>query len=286
MSARPTLSTPRSSIVRAGERAAGPFKLLALDVDGTLVDRSLEITPGNLEALQTAIARGIRVVLATGRMFRSALRYAEAIGTEEPLICYQGAVVRSRDGELIREWPLSPQAAKAAVRLSREQKVHVNLYRDDEFYVESLGPGAEQYAKVAQFEPVLVPDLMEIAAGGSTKAVFVDQPDRLREVKPILDQAFAPEARVTFSLPEFLEVVSADVSKAAALKLVCGRLGVEPAEVIAAGDAPNDVEMLRFAGLAVAPRTAAPEALAEAEATIPPPEEDGIAELVARYLMR
>jgi Cof subfamily protein (haloacid dehalogenase superfamily) len=268
-------------------RGGGPrrFELLALDIDGTLVDRSLEITPRNLDALQQATAAGIRVVLASGRMYRSALPYAEAIGTSEPLICYQGAVVRSRGGEILREWPLGPEAARTAVRFSREHRVHVNLYQDDQFYVESMGWGAERYAAVAQMEPQLVPDLMDLAARGSTKVVFVDQPARLHQLMPAMRRAFEPESRVTFSLPEFLEVVEASVSKAAALQFICELEGVDPARVIAAGDAPNDVEMLRFAGLAVVPTSAFPEALAEADETIPPPDQDGMAALVERHLL-
>jgi Cof subfamily protein (haloacid dehalogenase superfamily) len=255
-----------------------------VDLDGTLIDRSLEITPANLAALQRAVAAGYHVILATGRMFRSTLKYAEAIGTDEPLICYQGAVVRSRAGELLREWPVAPKEAIAAIKMARAQGLHVNLYRDDLFYVEQLGWGAKRYAAIAQMEPQVVPDLMELARGGSTKIVFVDQPERLQELEPLIKATVEPGARVTFSLPEFLEVVAGNVSKGSALAFVCERSGIEPAELIAAGDAPNDVEMFRFAGLAVAPRTAFPAALAVADAVIPPPEEDGIAELVERYL--
>ena len=128
--------TPSGKRVPAG----GPFKALAIDLDGTLIDRGLAITPGNLAALHQAIAKGYRVILATGRMYRSALKYAEAIGTEEPLICYQGAVVRSRAGEILREWPVPPAEAVAALEMARAQDLHINLYRDDVFYVEKLGP--------------------------------------------------------------------------------------------------------------------------------------------------
>jgi Cof subfamily protein (haloacid dehalogenase superfamily) len=258
--------------------------MLAIDVDGTLVDRTLEITPRNREALRRAVGAGIRVVVATGRMVSSARRYALEIGTEEPMICYQGAVVASPAGEFLREWPVDPATAAAAVRLGRELDLHVNLYQGDKFYVERTEWGAERYAAVAQIDPIVVADLLELARRGSTKVVFVDQPARLRELEPKIAAALAPQARVTFSLPEFLEAVAVDVSKAQALEFICQREGVSRAEVIAVGDAPNDVEMLRFAGLAVAPRTAHPDALAEAADTIPPPEEDGIAELVDRYL--
>ena len=264
--------------------SAGPFKALAVDVDGTLVDHTFEIRPRNLEALQRVIAGGCRVIIATGRMYRSALKYAEAIGTEEPMICYQGAVVRSRAGEILREWPVPPAEAVAALEMARAQDLHINLYRDDAFYVERMGWGAKRYAEVAQMEPQLVPDLMELAQQGSTKIVFVDKPERLRELEPLTRRTVEPRARVTFSLPDFLEVVEAKASKGAALAFICEAAGIRPSEVIAVGDAPNDVEMFRYAGLALAPRTSFPEALAEADAIIAPPGEDGIAELVERYL--
>jgi len=262
----------------------GPFTALAIDVDGTLVDHTLEIRPRNLAALRLVVAGGCRVIIATGRMYQSALKYAQAIGTEEPMICYQGAVVRSGAGEIMREWPVAPAEAVAAVEMARAQDLHINLYRDDVFYIERMGPGARRYAEVAQMEPYLVPDLMELARQGSTKIVFVDRPERLRELEPLVRQTVEPGSRVTFSLPDFLEVVDATASKGAALAFVCEGAGIPRSEVIAVGDAPNDVEMLRYAGLALAPRTAFPEALAEADAVIAPPVEDGIAELVERYL--
>ncbi len=264
--------------------AAGPFKLLALDIDGTLIDGTLEITPANLAALKDAMARRIRVVLATGRMFRSALRYAEEIGTPEPVIAYQGAVVRLPDGTLLREWALSPDAARLAVRLSRELGLHVNLYQDDNFYVEKLSWAARRYADVAQVEPVLVDDLMTVAAGGSTKVVFVDQPERLHAVEAQVRAAFEPASRVTFSMPDFLEVVDGQVSKAAALHFICERDGIAPHEVIAAGDGPNDGELFEYCGLAVAPSDAIPEVLEAADVTMPPPGRNGIEYLVRKYL--
>jgi Cof subfamily protein (haloacid dehalogenase superfamily) len=266
------------------EPSPGPFRLLALDVDGTLVDASLKITPANLAALQAAMRAGVRVVLATGRMFRSALPYAQQIGTEEPVICYQGAVVRRPDGTLLREWALPPQVARAAVRLSRELDLHVNLYQDDRFYVERRGWGADRYAAVAQVQPEVVADLMTIAERGSTKVVFVDRPARLRSLEARVRTTFEPASRVTFSMPDFLEVVDAGVSKAVALAFVCETHGISAGEVIAAGDGPNDRELFDFCGLAVAPSDAIGEVLAAADSIMAPPGADGIAELVRRYL--
>ncbi|MGI8607895.1 MAG: Cof-type HAD-IIB family hydrolase [Candidatus Dormibacteria bacterium] len=266
------------------EPSRGPFKLLAIDIDGTLVDGTLEITPANLAALQGAIGRGTRVVLATGRMFRSALRYAEEIGTNEPVISYQGAVIRMPDGSLVREWAMSADAARLAVSLSRQLDLHVNLYKDDNFYVEKMSSAARRYADVARVEPLLVDDLMTVAEHGSTKVVFVDTPERLRELEGRVRAAFEPASRVTFSMPDFLEVVDGDVSKAAALHFVCERHGIAEQEVIAAGDGPNDRELFEYSGLAVAPTDAIAEVLEAADATMPPPGEDGIAYLVEKYL--
>jgi HAD superfamily hydrolase (TIGR01484 family) len=132
-------------------------------------------------------------------------------------------------------------------------------------------------------EPHLVDDLLEIARRGSTKAVFVAAPDELRQLEGDLRSSFEPDCRATFSMPEFLELVNPRASKGSALEFICARAGVSRQEVIAAGDAPNDVEMMRFAGLALAPENAFQEAIAAADALIPPPEQDGIAELVRRY---
>ena len=258
--------------------------MLAVDIDGTLIDKSLEITPANLAALREAMAAGVRVVLATGRMFRSALPYALQIGTSEPLIAYQGAVVRQPDGTLLRDWPLPPEAAGKAVSLARELDLHVNLYVDDEFYVERMDWAAELYASVAQVPPVIVSDLMEVAARGSTKVVYVDQHERLASLEGRLREVLEPASRLTFSMPEFLEVVDAGVSKAEALHFVCERYGIRREEVIAAGDGPNDRELFEYCGLAVAPSDAIPEVLAAADVTMPPPGQDGIADLVRRYL--
>ena len=228
--------------------------------------------------------RGIVIVLATGRMFRSALPYAMEIGIVEPVICYQGAMVREVRGGILFEEPVPAAAARAAVEFSRREGVHVNLYHDDAFYVENAGADARRYADVAQVDPILVPDLMEVADRGSTKVVFVGEPAALRAHQDAVRALFEPDQRVTFSLPEFLEVISAGADKGRALRLVCERLGIPATEVIAAGDAPNDVEMLAFAGLALAPADAFPEAIRGADALIPPPGEDGIADLVERYL--
>src|SRR5258708_2510607 len=255
----------------------GPLKDLVLDIDGPLVARSLEITPANLAALRTAMGRGYRLILATGRMYYSALKYAEQIGTDEPLICYQGAVVRSRSGELLREWPVSPHDSVAALEMAREQGLHINLYRDDVFYIESMEWGAQRYAEVAQMQPRLVPDLMDLAKRGSTKVVLVDRPERLRQLEPLVRATVAPTSRVTFSLPEFLEIVDAGVSKGAALAFVCQLEGLLLSEVIAAGDAPNDIEMFAVAGLALAPHHPFPLAPGPAHASHSPPPEPRIA---------
>lgn len=260
-------------------------RLLALDVDGTLVDRSLRITPRNLDALRAARAAGVSLVVASGRMFRSALPYAEQLDVDQPLICYQGALVRTRAGETLREWPVPPDIAARAVSLSRELDLHLNLYQDDSFYVERLDADARRYADVAQVEPVVVPDLMTIARGGSTKIVFVSDHQRLRGLEGRVRAEFAQGCRVNFSLPEFLEVGSAEADKGSALALICERAGIAPEEVIAAGDAPNDIGMLRFAGRSFVTRGSFPEALEAAGGVIPPPQEDGIAELVERYVL-
>jgi hydroxymethylpyrimidine pyrophosphatase-like HAD family hydrolase len=188
------------------------------------------------------------------------------------------------DGTLLKEWAVGPAAATEAVLVARELDLHVNLYRDDNFYVEKMTWAARRYADVAQIEPVMVDDLMTIAAAGSTKVVYVDTPARLKGLEAQVRARLEPASRVTFSMPDFLEVVDARVSKAAALKFICDRDGILPTEVIAAGDGPNDRELFEYCGLAVAPTSAIQEVRDAADVTMPPPSEDGIAHLVQHHL--
>jgi Cof subfamily protein (haloacid dehalogenase superfamily) len=227
------------------------------------------------------------VIVATGRMYRSALPWADELGVHEPLVCYQGAMVRETPrqdgspGRTIFEQPLRPGPARRALHIAREQDWHFQAYQDDELLCEHDRPEARLYAQISGVHFRLVPDLEPLLAKGTTKAACViEDPAEVDRATTLLTHELAGSARVTRSNPEFVEIIDPEVSKAMACEIVCARLGFSLADSVAIGDAPNDIEMLTGAGYSVAIATSRPEVLAAADATCAPPEAGGVADVL------
>lgn len=272
-------------------RPRRPPRLLAIDLDGTLLDRAQpRLHPRNRDALRAAARGGLHVSVATGRMYRSALPWAEAVGARAPIICYQGAMVRALpergapvvdgvpQGELISEDPVDGDVALAALRVARAGGWHVQAYRDDRLLCDEDRPEAHLYARIAQVGIDFVADLEPVMALGSTKVVcVVEEEAEMRRCEAALAAEIGSRARVVRSVPEFVEITSRVAGKGRALRRVCARLGVAPEEVVAIGDAPNDADMLALAGFTVAIEGSPAGALPGIDCTCPPPDQAGVA---------
>jgi hypothetical protein len=263
-------------------------RVVVLDIDGTLIDARLTLHPRTSAAVAAA-ARRLPVILATGRMYRSALPWARRLGVTQPLVCYQGALIREvpdgdSPGEVLCEQDLDPAVAVRSVEIARAHDWHRQAYLHDELLCEQDRPEAHFYARIAQVPIRFVDDLAAIVAAGSTKIVCVSE-DRavVEECIATMRAEFGDRARVTRSMEEFVEMSSPLVDKATAVETVCRRAGLGLADAVAVGDAPNDVEMLQRAGFGVAVRHARAEVLAAADATCGGPDEAGVADVLEHF---
>lgn len=260
---------------------------IVLDVDGTLIDANLHMHPRTRAAVRAAGAI-VPVVIATGRMYRSVVPWARDLDISQPLVCYQGALVREapRDGEpgvVIFEEGLGAAEAVQVVDTARAHGWHVQAYQDDELLCDQDRPEAHLYARIAQVPIRFVDDLAALVRRGSTKVVCViEDPAAVEECVAVLTSELGGRARVTRSTSEFVEVVSPRVNKAQAVDIVLSRIGLRLADALAVGDAPNDAEMLAGAGLGVAVEGGRPEVLAAADATCAGPAEAGVADVLDR----
>jgi Cof subfamily protein (haloacid dehalogenase superfamily) len=252
-----------------------PIRLLAIDLDGTLVNDRLEMDPRDVAAVKAASAAGVTVVLATGRMFKSSLRYAEPLGLRGPIINYQGAIVREiASGEIWHRCELTVPMQERVLELAEPKDWHVNAYVDERVYT----------ARARPYE--VVGPLSKWIRQESTKMVLVDLdpndvPARIVELTAWMGDV----ARVTRSLDWFVEVVNPQVSKARALAIVADRLGVAQADVCAIGDNLNDEDMVRWAGFGVAMGNA-PEALkAVAKHVTGRIGDAGVAQVIERFVI-
>jgi Cof subfamily protein (haloacid dehalogenase superfamily) len=261
-------------------------RAIVVDLDGTTIDYRQQLHP-RIRAAVRAAARRMPVIIATGRMYRSTLPWAEELGVREPLVCYQGAMVRAMPsgggavGEQIFEQALRPAPALRALHIAREQDWHYQAYQDDELLCERDRPEARLYSHISGVPFRLVPDLEPLLVRGTTKAACViEDPVEVDRASALMSRELDGSARVTRSNPEFVEILDPDVSKAAACAIVCARAGCTLADAIAFGDAPNDIELLVAAGFGIAVSSSRPEVLAVADATCARPEDAGVADVL------
>jgi Cof subfamily protein (haloacid dehalogenase superfamily) len=243
------------------------------------------LRPRTRAALIAARAAGLHVVIATGRMFRAVRPYLEATGIEDPVVCYQGAaVVDPRTGRFLRHVPIELDVAREAAAAVAAEGYHLNCYVDDELYVAEMTPEAHAYADWQGIDIHPVGDLVAWLDRPPTKLVSVGEPRALDGLEERLKARFDGRLYVSKSLPFFLELASPEVTKAAGMAFVAERLGVVAGRTVAFGDGENDVELLEWAGYAVAVENAHERVLAAADLVCPGPEHEGVAQVVEALL--
>lgn len=225
------------------------------------------------------------MIVVTGRMFRSTRPYLAQAELDDPVVCYQGAVVADPvSGAFLRHIRIPRAVALEAIEAVIAAGFHVNCYVDDELYVAEVTPEARSYADFQNLEIHEVGDLREWLADDPTKLVAVGDPDALGALEDVLKPRFRGHLFVSKSLPYFLEFAHPDVSKGAGLAFVADRLGFSAAETVAAGDGENDRELIDWAGFGVAVANAHEDILARANLVVPSVDEEGIAQLLEAYL--
>ena len=225
------------------------------------------------------------MIVATGRMYRSVLPYLEQAGLEDPVICYQGAVVADpRTGEFLRHEPIPLELGREAIRALQEDGYHVNCYVNDELYVAQVTPEANRYAGFQSIPLHPVGDLAEWLSEPPTKLVAIDDPDVLDVVEVRMKERFAGRLYISKSLPYFLEFASPEVTKASGLSFLADRLGFARGRTVAFGDGENDTELLDWAGFGVAVANAHPRVLAAADWVSPSAAEEGVAQVIEALL--
>ncbi|HKU40768.1 MAG TPA: HAD family hydrolase [Polyangiales bacterium] len=259
-------------------------RLIASDLDGTLLRSDSSASPRTKHVLRALAARGVHVVLVTGRPFRRVRGIARDLQLSGTAICANGALLYdlARD-EVLEQTTLSADVAHALIHQLREKLPDIC------FAVET-GRSVAREAAYARHRPTqegaeaVIADAIELSARGASKLIAMHPTLPLEEFFESVREIVADRASVTHAGSPFLEIAAAGVTKAWALAALCERLQVAPREVIAFGDMPNDLPMLEWAGRGVAVRNAHPSVLAAATAITLSNDEDGVADYLERYI--
>jgi Cof subfamily protein (haloacid dehalogenase superfamily) len=267
-----------------------PIRLIATDLDGTLLTSRLEVSPRTRRALDAARAAGVHVVPVTARQPRGVRFIAQAAGFDGWALCGNGAHgVHLGTGEVLFEAHVAGDVQRAVAQALTERVpgvLFVSVRQGGEVFVAQQG-----YADLAHFEdhkrdPADMGQhaLEAVLAEPSLKFIVRHPTLTPRELLPHVQALKVPGFAVTHSGAPFLEVLAEGVSKAWGLAQLCAALGVGQAEVVAFGDAPNDAEMLAWAGRGVAMRNAEPETLEAADEVTLTNDEDGVAVVIEQLL--
>ena len=263
------------------------IKLLAIDLDYTLLDNEVKVPKRAEEAIRAAVSLGAMVTLASGRMYKATLPFAEALDLDVPLITYNGALIKtSRSKEVYHFLPVPLGLAIEVLRYAKEQGLHANVYLDDEIYVDEMNWRVREYAERAKVTPFLVEDLLEFVDREPTKLLLLVDEEVIDSHVEALGKRFFGRLRVSKSMPTYIELTNWGASKGQALSVLAGRLGIRREEVMAIGDSGNDMDMLEYAGLGVAVANAYDFVKARADFVTAGEDGEGVAEAIEAFILR
>lgn len=263
-----------------------PYRLVVGDLDGTIRSRTLGITEGVRRGVAEARARGVRVCVATGRMWRSAERWVRALGADPPVILYNGGRVFDFVADrILFERRLPREAARGALAVLRQDPaVQIHLFLNDRVYVERPHPLTDAYVADDGLSYEIVPAFEALLGEDPHKMLVIGAPERVQALGRAIREARVPVHAVQ-SEPTYLEILPEGISKGTALRAMMDALGIPAAEVVAVGDNWNDVEMLEAAGLGVAMGHAPEGVRARADHVCGTSEEEGFREVLERFVL-
>jgi Cof subfamily protein (haloacid dehalogenase superfamily) len=269
------------------------IKLLIVDIDGTIAGASNQVTPRVKQAIQSAQSLGVRVGIATGRMYKSALRFHHEIGADMPILAYQGAWIQDpTTGITHQHRPVPVEIARELIDYFEQphlfDRVSLHVYRDDCLYVRKVNSDTELYIGRSGIGVTPIADLRTALISCPTKILAMSEDiDLIQSLLTDLREQYSPaELHVTTSVPIFLETTQAGVNKGTAIDYVAKELmGITAENVLAIGDNYNDVEMLAYAGIGIAMGNAPADVRSLADWVAPDIEADGVAVAIEKFIL-
>ena len=275
--------------MKKGEKSL-QYKMIVLDLDGTLVDSKKKISQRNKEALQKAMQKGVKVVLASGRPVKGIMPMAEELELEKNNGCILafngGRIIDVTTGECLFEVDLPDGYLKKVYELSRKCNIGLVTYEgNDKLITIDDNEYIQLEIRVNHLERVVPKDMVEYVTFPVAKYLLAGEPKDVEKAEPIFKEALGKELNVFRSDPFFLEILPAGIDKAYGLQKLIDVLGIKREEVIACGDGYNDITMVKFAGLGVAMGNAVEQTKAAADYITLSNDDDGVAAVVEKFIL-
>lgn len=260
-------------------------------MDGTLLNNENDISERNRRAIEKAGDKGVYIVLATGRILKSALSYSRRLNLNKPIISCNGAVISDADGKIIYESLLDRETTRKLIEIGNKNNIYYHIYTEDAFYSNVYVEEVLKFYQIgdsdnSQIDYHLFEDPEEIINGDLNiyKFFFLDQDEKKLEI--LRNQlSELDNISISSSWSNNVEVMGKNTSKGHGLKYLCERLNISQEEVIAIGDNENDLPMIDYAGMGVAMDNAIDKVKAVADIKTLKNDEDGVARIIEKYIL-
>lgn len=262
------------------------IQLVVSDLDGTLLNPQHKLTAYTKYMIKELVNHGVQFMLATGRHYQDVYLIAEQIGVDMCLITSNGARVHNHHGDLLYENHMPAHLVERVLELSQGFDIHRNLYQQDLWLVEEPHESLLSIHEESGFEYNLR-DFSQIDLNHIDKIYFTAQHDVLVDLERTLKTELSEQLYITFTSPEYLEVMNLGVSKGQALQMILQERGLTSDQVMALGDGMNDKEMLALVGHGVVMDNAS-EAVKSLFPELPTAKsnsQDGVAEYLLTHLL-
>ena len=261
------------------------YKLIAVDIDGTLLNSKSQLTERTVKAVKSLIKKGYYFVLSTGRPYQGITKFIDALGLEDmPYILYNGAMVMV-GGEIVYSLTIPADIAARVSDEAHKRNSTQICWSNNQLYAEKDCDKVTFYKSISGVEPVIVKDLAELSEQGITKFVWYDDKDTTAKYFAEMTALMGDKVNVHPSRIDFLEFVNKNCSKAIAMQIIMDKFGLYKSETIAVGDGFNDLPMLEYAGLGVAMGNADQSVKDKCGYITASCDDDGLAEFIEKNLL-
>ena len=270
------------------------YKLVAIDLDGTLVTDEKELTKKTVEVIKEASKKGVKIMISSGRSFYRLERFIDALDLRKEnqcTICFNGGmIVENKTKEMLYSKNLNAEEVEELIQLGKALRLPIMIYTKDSHCVEKVPDVVQKNAKNLKGMNLKIVNFDDMDFSEKQnyiyKVCFIDKPEKIIEKRKQISEEILKKYEITSSVPEYLEIVKKGIKKSEAIKVVMEKYDIKQDEVMAIGDGENDIEMLDFAGLGIAMENAKEEVKRFANDVTTSNNHDGVANAIEKYILR
>ncbi|MCL2391811.1 MAG: Cof-type HAD-IIB family hydrolase [Oscillospiraceae bacterium] len=280
-------SAPAENIDQSHNEKGSRYKMIAVDMDGTLLNKESQLTERTEAAIKKAVEAGVIYVQATGRAPKGVEIVNKLFDKDLPFIVYNGAsAVMGKSRKVLFNEFLDASLAKEVFDIGRTRNIPVITWTKDGIFASMECQQAADYKNRYNMELPIINSINEVDGESIFKLFWIDTPEAVRSLQSEMNAFFGDRLGCYSSQPEFLEFVSPNAGKGAALERVGKLFGIDRNEMIAVGDGYNDISMLCYAGLGVAMENAPDDVKAVCEHVTLSNNDDGVAAVIEQFILR